>query len=107
MKSSLLVLVPVLVIALGSQAFQGKPTMPTPPQPLDQSNTQRPPTETTITRHVDMAHVQEEADELARTAQTIPADIGSVRQGLLPKDVIQKLKQIEKLSKHLRAELGP
>jgi len=28
-------------------------------------------------------------------------------KGMLPKDVIEKLKHIEKLSKHLRGELGP
>jgi hypothetical protein len=30
-----------------------------------------------------------------------------VRRGMLPKDAIEKLKQIEKLSKHLRGELNP
>lgn len=107
MKRSSLLFLPLLLVALCSHAFQGKPSMPTPPEPLDQSNAAKPPNQPTITRHVDMAHVQEEAAALARTAQTIPADVASVRQGLLPKDVVQKLKQIEKLSKHLRSELSP
>ena len=47
------------------------------------------------------------ADELARIAQTIPADVASVKKGMLPKDVIEKLKQIERLSKRLRSELTP
>jgi hypothetical protein len=51
--------------------------------------------------------VQKEADDLARMAQTIPADVASARKGMLPKDVIEKLKQIEKLSKRLRNELNP
>jgi len=51
--------------------------------------------------------LQHDADDLARTAQSIPTDVASVRQGMLPKDVIQKLKQIEKLSKRLRGELTP
>jgi hypothetical protein len=51
--------------------------------------------------------LQKEADDLARTAQTIPSDVASVRKGMLPKDVIEKLKQIEKLSKRLRSELTP
>ncbi|PYX62996.1 MAG: hypothetical protein DMG78_32440, partial [Acidobacteria bacterium] len=59
------------------------------------------------TRRVDAAQVQKEADDLARMAQTIPADVASVRKGMLPKDVIEKLKQIEKLSKRLRTELNP
>lgn len=54
-----------------------------------------------------MSKCKKNADDRARTAQTIPIDIASVRQGMLPKDVIEKLKQIEKLSKHLRSELNP
>ena len=50
---------------------------------------------------------QREPDDLARTAQTIPSDVASVRKGMLPKDVIETLQQIEKLSKHLRSELTP
>jgi len=78
---------------------------PTPPPPLDpESKKQQAPPE--ITRRVDLAELQKEADDLARTAQTIPADLVSVRKGMLPKDVIEKLKQIEKLSKRLRSELN-
>ena len=53
----------------------------------------------------DLEQAQREADELARVAQTVPADVTKVREGMLPKDAIEKLKQIEKLSKHLRSEL--
>ena len=31
-------------------------------------------------------------------AQTIPSDVASIRKGILPKDVIEKRKQVEKLS---------
>jgi hypothetical protein len=44
---------------------------------------------------------------LARTAESIPADVVSVRKGVLPKDTMEKLKQIEKLSKRLRSQLNP
>lgn len=56
---------------------------------------------------VDAARLAQEPDELASLAQSIPPDIQSVAKGMLPKDVIQKLRQIEKLSKHLRGELAP
>lgn len=46
------------------------------------------------------------ADELARLAQSIPVDIQRANKGLLSKDLAQKLKQIEKLSKRLRTELN-
>ena len=53
------------------------------------------------------ADFQRDADQLATLAQSIPADLNSVSRGMLPKDVIQKLKQIEKLAKRLRSELNP
>jgi hypothetical protein len=55
----------------------------------------------------DAAKLEQEADELSRLAQSIPPDVQSVGKGMFPKDVVQKLKQIEKLSKHLRGELAP
>jgi len=57
-------------------------------------------------RHIDPAQLQKDADDLARAAQTIPSDVENVRKGTLPKDVIQKLKQIEKLSKRLRSQIS-
>jgi hypothetical protein len=53
------------------------------------------------------AEFQRDADQLAALAQSIPADLDSVSRGMLPKDVIQKLKHIEKLAKRLRSELNP
>ena len=57
--------------------------------------------------HLDLAKLCQEADELARIAQTIPPDVASIQRGRLPKDMIEKLKQIEKLSKHLRSQINP
>jgi hypothetical protein len=54
---------------------------------------------------VDVARLQREAQELAELSASIPADINRVNRGLLPKDVIGKLKRVEKLSKRLRSEL--
>jgi len=79
---------------------------PTPPETMDPENRNAPPP-SGPRRNIDLVQVQREADDLARTAQTIPSDVASVRKGMLPKDVIEKLKQIEKLSKHLRAQLSP
>jgi hypothetical protein len=57
--------------------------------------------------HLDLVKLGQEADELARIAQTIPPDVASLQQGKLPKDTIEKLKQIEKLSKRLRSQINP
>src|SRR5215471_14526899 len=50
--------------------------------------------------------VKQEADELAKLAQSIPSAMDKVTGGQLPKDLVARLKQIEKLSKRLRSEVG-
>jgi hypothetical protein len=80
---------------------------PTPPESMAPQEPVPPQDSSTrLVKHADMAQLQHEADDLARTALTIPPDVANVRKGMLPKDVIEKLKQIEKLSKHLRTELS-
>lgn len=46
------------------------------------------------------------AQELARLAETVPAQIDQVAKGQLPKELIGNLKKIEKLSKQLRGEVS-
>jgi len=50
--------------------------------------------------------LQREADELVGLAQSVPSQIQQVQRGVLPKELIDKLKRIEKLSKQLRSELS-
>jgi hypothetical protein len=61
--------------------------------------------------HADLAlalkELQRDANELADLAQSVPGDINSISKGLLPKDLNDKLKRIEKLSKHLRSSVNP
>jgi hypothetical protein len=40
-------------------------------------------------------------------SQAVQPDIESLRRGLLSKDLVDRLKRIEKLSKHLRGEVAP
>jgi hypothetical protein len=79
---------------------------PNPPPSMNSQGTPPAPP-TTVTRPMDFAELQKEADELARTAQTIPDDVAALRKGTLPKDLLQKLKHIEKLSKRLRSQVSP
>ena len=53
----------------------------------------------------DPIQIKRDADELAQLAATIPTDVDQTNQGVLPKDLRDKLKRIEKLAKHLRGEL--
>jgi hypothetical protein len=103
-KSFLLLFALVFGLFVSLATPQTRNNYPKPPETLDSSTTEKVPTAST--RHVDLGQLQREADDLARTAQTIPSDVASVRKGMLPKDVIEKLKQIEKLSKRLRNELN-
>jgi hypothetical protein len=52
------------------------------------------------------AELQQQADELLSLAQQVHTGTQRVAQGLLDKDLKDKLKRIEKLSKKLREELG-
>ena len=106
MKKSFFISLPlVLGLSVALATPQTRQQRPIPPEPLDPETAKQAPT--VPSRRIDLAQLQREADDLARTAQTIPSDVASVRKGMLPKDVIEKLKQIEKLSKHLRTELNP
>lgn len=60
----------------------------------------------TATRSVDPAELQREADQLVQLAASVPPGVQNARRGLLEKDLIQRLKQIEKLPKHLRNQLN-
>lgn len=105
-RSAVFSLPAVLGLFVALAIPQSSHHFPTPPEAQDDSSKAQPSQETP-TRRVDMLQIQKDAEDLARTAQTIPTDVASVRNGMLPKDVIEKLKQIEKLSKHLRSELNP
>jgi len=59
------------------------------------------------TQKPDPTKLRAEADELAKLSQSIPSDVDQATRGKLPKDITEKLKRIEKLSKHLRGELVP
>ena len=56
---------------------------------------------------VDFAKLKSDADQLIVLSQSIHSGINDVQKGMLPKDLLDKLKQVEKLSKRLRGELAP
>ena len=80
---------------------------PQPPEPAEKTPvTPRQNTPGPRPR-LDRVELQREARQLSDLAITLPADMEHVSHGLLPKDTIDKLKRIEKLSKHLRGEISP
>lgn len=54
---------------------------------------------------VKISELRGEAAQLAELASSIPAGVEHIGKGTLDKDLLQSLKRIEKLSKHLRNEL--
>ena len=58
-------------------------------------------------RTIDLIQVQQDADELATLAASIPTAVNQANHGVIQKDVIEKLKRSEKLAKHLRGEVSP
>lgn len=57
--------------------------------------------------NVNLAKLRHDADELANLARSIPPDVEQTAKGILPKDLGQKLKRIEKLAKQLRSQIVP
>jgi len=49
--------------------------------------------------------LQKDVRELAELCASVPNDMDGVKQGLLSKDVLEKLKRVEKLSKRVREQL--
>jgi hypothetical protein len=80
---------------------------PKPPQPAVMDAPQTKPSSPRTAPRIDALQLQREARELSDLAKSVPADMDQVGHGLLPKDTIDKLKRIEKLSKHLRSEVQP
>ena len=98
---------PILITSILLSSFAVPQTShhyPTPPPSLDPESQDQP--QTASSHRINASQMQKDADDLARTAQTIPSDVATIRKGMLPKGVIEKLKQIEKLSKRLRTELN-
>jgi hypothetical protein len=58
-------------------------------------------------RKLNVEQVKQEADELKKLADGVPAQIEQVTKNQYPKDLNENLKRIEKLAKHLRSEVTP
>src|SRR5438105_3799262 len=55
----------------------------------------------------DARELKKDADELARLSQSVPVDVEALNRGVVSKDLNEKLRRIEKLSKKLRSQIQP
>ena len=90
------------MIAEGQHHHGINTSIPKPPAPAD-AIIVKPETQK---KRVDALQAEREARELSDLANSISLDVAHLNQGLLPKDMIEKLKRIEKLAKHLRTEVA-
>jgi hypothetical protein len=97
-----------LLLGLQPQQFPPLTTNPSthPPVerrlPIDQPGVVTPRSKH---RRIDETQLMRNANELAKLGDEIPSLVEQAKKGLLPKDLNQRLKRIEKLSKQLRGEL--
>ena len=112
MKAPMRLLICVLFCAMLADAQYpnlnpGNPAVPRAPDaehrlPIDKPAQTKAPTKR---RQVDAAETKRQAEELAKLSQAIPPEIDLVAKGQLPKDLNERLRRIEKLSKQRRREL--
>ncbi len=55
---------------------------------------------------INLDKLKHDASELASLADSVPPEIDQTTKGVLPKDLSDKLKRIEKLAKQLRSQLA-
>ncbi|SRR6266567_8756671 len=101
----------LLLFALPAHPQLGAPLGRCGPQPHDvdwpQNHLPEERASLDVTKRpvVDVVRLQRDAQELAELSALIHADVDRANRGVLSKDVIDKLKRVEKLSKQLRNEL--
>ena len=102
----------VLALVLAGGQNQGSPTIQGTIPPMEPARPALPIDEPPVVVRgerrapLDPLQVKKQAAELSRLAQSIPPDIDKVSKGELPKELMARLKRIEKLSKQLRRELA-
>lgn len=105
MKLCISVVCIVLWSSPGYGQKPGNPGLRQADQAEAQSQRNIPPP---LTQHptLDLGKLKRDADELAALAQSVPPEVDQTTKGILPKDLSEKLKRIEKLAKQLRSQIG-
>lgn len=68
-------------------------------------NVQHHPSPEEIRDRLSASQVQSDAKELSEICVLVKTDMDNMKQGLLPKDVTNRLKRLEKVSKRMRENL--
>ena len=105
-----LLLAPIFALTLLSELSHAQQQRPIPPgirqaDQVDAQSERSLPPPLVGKAKINPIKLQREAAEVAELAQAVPALVNQANKGMLPKDLNQRLKRIEKLSKQLRTEL--
>ena len=90
---------------LGSPLGRCGPHPPDPDWPRNQLPEEQASAQGQRKHTADPVRLQHDAQELAELSASISTDVNLVSRGLLSKDLLDKLRRVEKLSKQLRGEL--
>jgi hypothetical protein len=93
------------MLAMGQMANPPEIVRPNPPKLPDDFADQKPKDQGPPLPKFDPAKARKDAQELSALAQKIPAQVDQLSKSQLPKDLLQNLKQIQKLAKRLRSEI--
>jgi hypothetical protein len=96
-----------LVLVLSAGAALQKPIPPGLRQAerAEQEGEQNVPQPANAPVKPSFAEVQRDADQLALLARTLPDEVSQLTKGIRPRDLDEKLKEIDKLSRRLRSKL--
>jgi ribosomal protein S15P/S13E len=100
----------MFVITLGL-AYPCFSQMPIPPgvrqaDKVEAQSQQNIPPASVQRTPLDFAKLKNDAQELATLAASVPSEVNQTTMGMMPKDLEQNLKRIEKLAKHLRSQIS-
>jgi hypothetical protein len=102
MRSSRCFRLVLAVLLAASAPLSSQNVNPMHPQEID---AQRHPSPEEARARAAGVQLQKDAKELAGLCASVSDDMDHVKQGLLSKDALEKLKRMEKLSKRVREEL--
>ena len=98
MRSSRLLCLLIGVLLL-TVPLSGQNVNPMHPEEI---SAQKHPSPGDMRARIANVQLQKDAKELAELCASVPGDMDGVKQGLMSKDLVDRLKRMEKLSKHVR-----
>ena len=99
---SVILLAPVMGLLLIAVSLPGQNVNPMHPEEI---SAQKHASADDMRARTANVQLQKDARELSELCAAMPGDLEGVKQGLMSKDMLEKLKRMEKLSRHVREQL--